>query len=206
MLNKILTTVAAVALIATPQIASAATTLTFEGQANEIYNAPITRGGFTVGNTEGDEQHFHEIDSTQFGLANNGTGVLLNDRNSSIFLRQAGGGIFKLSFFDIAASFGNSPGVTFEVFGFLNNVQVGMVSGSLGQFNTFAGFGSSVDYVTFNGLGGGGGFQLDNIVLNDAAAAVPEPTTWALMLLGFGFVGGAMRSAKRRTKVALAYA
>lgn len=205
-MNRFLFTVAAVALIATPQIASAATTLTFEGQSNAIYNAPITRDGFTVGNTEGDEQHFHEIDSTQFGLANNGTGVLLNDRDTNIFLKQVGGGIFTLSSFDIAASFNNSPGVTFQALGFLNNVQVGMVSGALGQFATFAGFGSSVDHVTFNGLGGGGGFQLDNVVLNDAVAAVPEPATWALMLLGFGFVGGAMRSGKRGTKVAVTYA
>ena len=80
-----------------------------------------------------------------------------------------------------------------------------MVSGALGQFTTFAGFGSPVDYVTFNGLGGSGGFQLDNIVLNDAVAAAPEPATWALMLLGFGFVGGALRSAKSRNKVAVAY-
>lgn len=36
--------------------------------------------------------------------------------------------------------------------------------------------------------------------------AVPEPTTWAMMLIGFGFVGGAMRSAKRRQKVTVSYA
>lgn len=36
--------------------------------------------------------------------------------------------------------------------------------------------------------------------------AVPEPTTWAMMLLGFGFVGGAMRSAKRRQKLTASYA
>ena len=37
--------------------------------------------------------------------------------------------------------------------------------------------------------------------------AVPEPATWAMMLLGFGAVGGAMRSAKRarRQKVAVSY-
>lgn len=38
------------------------------------------------------------------------------------------------------------------------------------------------------------------------AGAVPEPTTWAMMLLGFGFVGGAMRSAKRRQKLIVSYA
>lgn len=34
------------------------------------------------------------------------------------------------------------------------------------------------------------------------AAAVPEPATWALLILGFGTIGGAMR--RRQTKVALA--
>lgn len=36
--------------------------------------------------------------------------------------------------------------------------------------------------------------------------AVPEPATWAMMLLGFGFVGGAIRSAKRKQKIAVSYA
>jgi PEP-CTERM motif len=37
------------------------------------------------------------------------------------------------------------------------------------------------------------------------AGAVPEPATWAMMLLGFGFVGGALRSAKRRQKLTVSY-
>lgn len=39
----------------------------------------------------------------------------------------------------------------------------------------------------------------------DSAAAVPEPSTWAMMLIGFGAVGGAMRSAKRRQRVTVSY-
>lgn len=36
----------------------------------------------------------------------------------------------------------------------------------------------------------------------DVAAAVPEPGTWAMMIAGFGFVGGAMRrTARTRSKV-----
>lgn len=38
---------------------------------------------------------------------------------------------------------------------------------------------------------GSNSFEIDNL-----AVAVPEPSTWALMILGFGLVGGAMR---RRT-------
>lgn len=35
-------------------------------------------------------------------------------------------------------------------------------------------------------------------------AGVPEPTTWAMMIIGFGFVGGAMRLRTRRTIVRFA--
>lgn len=46
---------------------------------------------------------------------------------------------------------------------------------------------------------------VDNITFN-TASAVPEPSTWALMLIGFGAVGGAMRSAKRKRKVTFSFA
>jgi hypothetical protein len=42
---------------------------------------------------------------------------------------------------------------------------------------------------------------LDNVVLTTAPAGVPEPATWAMMLLGFGAIGLAMR---RRRRLALA--
>jgi hypothetical protein len=37
-------------------------------------------------------------------------------------------------------------------------------------------------------------------------SAVPEPATWAMMIGGFGLVGGAMRSARRRRSAGLAVA
>ena len=53
---------------------------------------------------------------------------------------------------------------------------------------------------------GGGGFELDNVTIGNAlrgqgdnsTGAVPEPASWAMMLAGFGLVGGALR-ARRRT-------
>jgi len=46
-------------------------------------------------------------------------------------------------------------------------------------------------------LGGGPGFSPYRIVINyDEVPAVPEPSTWALMLAGFGMVGYAMRRRK----------
>lgn len=38
------------------------------------------------------------------------------------------------------------------------------------------------------------------------AAAVPEPATWAMMIGGFGMVGGAMRSTRRKWKISVSYA
>ncbi len=185
-------------LLAVPQVASAQT-VTFEGQPNTVYNSPITRDGFVIGNPEGQEQHFHEIASTGFGLASNGTGVLLNDRDTQIFVAALNGGLFNLASFDIAAAFNNSPGTSFTATGFLGGGTVGTISGSLGEFATFAGFGTSTDRVVFNGSGGGGGFELDNLKFS-AVSGVPEPATWAMMLLGFGAVGASMR---RRRMVAL---
>ena len=48
------------------------------------------------------------------------------------------------------------------------------------------------DVVGF-GLGNGGLYFNDSTGFNFSVSAVPEPATWALMILGFGAVGGAMR-------------
>ena len=36
-------------------------------------------------------------------------------------------------------------------------------------------------------------------------AAVPEPATWLMMILGLGFVGGAMRAARGRQRLSVSY-
>lgn len=58
-----------------------------------------------------------------------------------------------------------------------------------------------------------GTFQLFNVAggraelrVTSIRAAVPEPATWAMMIGGFGMVGGAMRSARRKQTVSVRYA
>lgn len=189
---------AGLAIVSSPALA--APTLTFEGQANTIYNTPIVRSGFELGIVAGQEQHLHEIDSRNFGLASNGTGVLLVDRNTQLFLQSAvAGTAFALTSFDIASALNNNPGSTFTATGYLGGSVVGTVSGALGSsFATFGGFGN-VDRVVFDGFGGGGGYELDNVVLNGARGAVPEPATWGMLMLGFALAGGALR--RRSAKV-----
>jgi hypothetical protein len=50
-----------------------------------------------------------------------------------------------------------------------------------------------------SGTYGGGAFGVDNFkVVAMSVGAVPEPTTWAMMLFGFGLIGGALRFDRRR--------
>jgi hypothetical protein len=65
---------------------------------------------------------------------------------------------------------------------------------------TFSGTALSVD---FGGTADQVGF--DNITLgSEVAGNVPEPATWAMMIAGFGFVGGAMRYRRRNLAVSFA--
>jgi hypothetical protein len=76
--------------------------------------------------------------------------------------------------------------------------------------NPLTGGNSAEDYAYFNFLSdtafnrirlvenGGGGFEFDNLTIGTVSAA-PEPASWAMLLIGFGAIGCALRSAKRRT-------
>ncbi len=44
------------------------------------------------------------------------------------------------------------------------------------------------------------------LVISEVAQAIPEPATWAMMLIGFAFVGATARAARRRTKLTVSYA
>jgi hypothetical protein len=58
---------------------------------------------------------------------------------------------------------------------------------------------NTLDFIVYN-TGGPGGFRAE--VAGTADPAVPEPASWALMLGGFGLVGGALR----RRKAAISFA
>ncbi|MDZ4373916.1 MAG: PEPxxWA-CTERM sorting domain-containing protein [Phenylobacterium sp.] len=61
------------------------------------------------------------------------------------------------------------------------------------EFESFRGFGAqSLDTAFITGINFAPQF-VDPVRLLDGGGAVPEPSTWAVMLLGFGFAGAALR-------------
>ncbi len=65
---------------------------------------------------------------------------------------------------------------------------------------------TGVQTLSVAGLSFGNGSFGGQITFTPMAAAVPEPATWALMLTGFGIVGGAMRRRKQSVRTAVSFA
>lgn len=89
------------------------------------------------------------------------------------------------------ATFNGSPvlNANTQIFG----IEIGVGSGWGNSYN------GAVDHVNVNfGRAGTSGVST-NFELNAPVAAVPEPGTWAMMMLGFGIVGFGLRSRRKGT-------
>lgn len=220
-MKKLFLGVSAVAagLMAVPASATVIFTSTFESVAG----GPTANGTFTnVQTADGwnatDANHPIELQRRVAGSPSTGVGQfdggnvfveLDSTRNSSMF-RTLDAGTYSLSFLysprpNVAST---SNGIEVLLNGVLLNPP-GLVTGAGGantnwalySTGTFtAGAGSTLTFRaagTSDSLGG----YLDNITLS----AVPEPATWAMMLIGFGMAGYGMRS-RRKDAVRITYA
>lgn len=77
----------------------------------------------------------------------------------------------------------------------LNNVAFTFSPTGVFEFGSVNGISTMAGQQTLvvNGTSGGNGSFGGNISFAPAGGVVPEPATWALMILGFGLVGGMMR-------------
>ncbi|MHA6722275.1 PEPxxWA-CTERM sorting domain-containing protein [Sphingomonas sp. RS2018] len=78
----------------------------------------------------------------------------------------------------------------------IDDFEIDIAVSSSGEALGVLGVAYTLDYVLYQGTG----------ALTDASisAAVPEPATWAMMLVGFGMVGAASRYRRRSTVTAFA--
>jgi len=204
---------------ATPGFAA---TVTFEDLPSSGNPFLVTEnsGGMTFTSA-----HAHVLDPADTRLANNGTNSIGAEAASNLGrpldFGLTGGGAFTLNSVDVAEFWQASSGLSdfMDVIFTGNQSGGGVLSltftldgirdgvGGANDFQTvaFAGWTDllSVTVTGRNVQGAFGDYQLDNIVYDSTQTAVPEPATWALLILGFGAVGGALR---RRRRPSLLYA
>ena len=136
-----------------------------------------------------------------------GTAIFQLDSNPTPNSSQTFIGSDQFSFSNVAGIFGGIAG-TASTISFGNGIfaSLSINAANLGftQFNAptlFTGSPNSPTFLTgtftlINPFFGNGTLTISPVTV---AAAVPEPATWAMMLVGFGAMGGALR---RRQKVA----
>jgi hypothetical protein len=123
---------------------------------------------------------------------------------SSLSFGLVGGNTFNNLEFNILG--GNATSVAFALLDDMGTIF--NFNRDLGTGSNMFGFvgidGQSIQNISIT-LNGGGAGDVRQIRLDEeATAAVPEPATWAMMLVGFGMMGAAMRY--RRRSVSTRYA
>lgn len=201
----------AIATLGATASAASAATLVFSGGT----------GGLTVGQT--DYANFNAGPGGTFGtVATTGTAGLFTGSAPGVSAEPAfgdqgdryfyvsGGGSALFTFGTTVSQFGFDLGSaddynTVEVIfstgpsQFFSGIQLNppgpatgnqSIPGTNGRVTIFGASGQSIVGARF--ISGQPSFEFDNIGI----VAVPEPSAWALMILGFGFVGGALRRSR----------
>lgn len=234
-MRRILTAAALAAAASITAPASASTTIDFEDVAGGHCGwsgTSVTSRGFTFGGNPVDP---HLFVCNAGVVAQNTTQGLINANQTSIltFAPKAGGTFSLNSFFAGSRTKDWNTSVESTAYGTATGLDIvgqllggGTVSAkvafdglSFEQFFLPSSF-TNLTGVTLTALGAprrsGPEFLIDDIVVNGTFneavgngrfnAAVPEPSTWAMMIVGFGLLGGAMRTARRRRNIAVSYA
>jgi hypothetical protein len=109
------------------------------------------------------------------------------------------GGLFNLLSIDVTHQDDGDP-ISFQGFLGATLVKSAVIDGGYYGTYTFSGF-TGLDKVVLTMTGRYNDPNLDNLVYG-LSNSVPEPASWALMILGFGAIGATMR----RRAAAVAYA
>jgi hypothetical protein len=131
-----------------------------------------------------------------------GAAILENRNDPGITITRTDGGLFSFNGLDLTYAYNDQN----QFFGggmatFTFNDGAFVETRSFDNLAGFQTFNFDMSNLTSVRISGDSPFQIDNVRLT-AAAAVPEPGTWAMMLIGFGGVGYSMRR-KRSTAASL---
>jgi hypothetical protein len=190
---------------------AAASTITFNDLTNtnsfDLYDT-VTESGLLFTNSLGSDMDFIVWGSNDSYNADQGGATLGNNwSGTTTTVTRVGGGKFDLTSLDLADVYNNGSG---------GQVRFDFNGDSAGTF--YVDLDQNVGLQTFNfnmtGLISfsytplttvGPWIQVDNVVMDlKQSSPAPEPASWAMMLGGFGLVGGALRGTKRKTQLTFA--
>lgn len=127
------------------------------------------------------------------GNADPGGATLTPNAYGDLVLTSVGGSSFDLASFDVADRLNNGSGGPM-LYSYTTRTGSG---GGLFNLDLVPGLQTVTlnltDLTRFTIQTTAPGIQLDNVRFTPGASGVPEPASWALMISGFGLVGGALR-------------
>jgi hypothetical protein len=186
--------ITAIVAISLPAMAGA-TTITFDSAPqNTLFGPSYSEAGYTI---TGSGFVFPQSDGWAFSTYANDGSLAFNYKGPTYTLTKDGGGTFDFTSFDLGNLIGNSNGGTLRI-AFDGGAATALAIPTNGALQTFAFNALGVTSVAFSFLPGEDAnnsissyARIDNLVLG--AAGVPEPASWAMMIAGFGLIGGVMR-------------
>ena len=206
------TWIVATGLAAVGMIAAPAQATVIDLNPTELFFGPaFSQDGFTITSSQGATNSYVNWNLWSATHSPNANGdnptIAENYANSFNTLTQDSGAPFSFQSIGLADVFNQGKefavDFTFNYFGGGSSTQTVMLEHGLLGLQYFTFDQSNLESVVFQAVNPPqtlANVQFDFLGVNGVAGAVPEPATWALMIVGFGAVGATMR--RRRTKTA----
>jgi len=202
---------------ATPAFAQTVDFNELHSSKTYLVGSPLTSGDYRFTTTPGHRFLIWGPDYPLFDADPNGAALGLQDNGAVVSVAKAGGGAFSLESLDMDdiynggySMYGNYGGdvqFTFNLASGGSVIQSVTIDGAAG-WETFNFGGIAMSSFTITSVSTRFGlFQLDNMVTRPigearSLAAVPEPASWAMMLMGLGILGAMLR--RRQVSVCFA--